>query len=59
MKNKTLKQSLIMLINVSIHQQCHQLHHKKSHQHNFDEPCPVEKELFDAISIVENFVNML
>lgn len=35
---------------------CHQLHHRKEHQHNVLDGCPVEKEIKEDLTIIEKYI---
>ena len=45
MNKKELRHSFNQVIEAAGKIRCKDLHHKKSHEHEFDEMCPVEYEL--------------
>jgi hypothetical protein len=55
MNNKRLRYSLEKVISAALMHTCEDMHHKKAHQHDQDEMCPVEYELNQHIHALQEY----
>jgi len=52
MNKRKLRYSFIQIINAVENLKCEDLHHKKSHEHDHGEMCPVEYDLYRHAHII-------